>query len=480
VDASRQALSATRPAGSARSSELVEQMVFSAYLAGLAWLPAWYGSNDMVAWGINAVAFPGLAALYEMTLLLRGRGHPVGARELVAPVLLFAGVVGWTLFQTAGWSGFPLANPVWGMAGDALGHPVDGSISVDRDLTNLALLRLLTAASVFWLSLQLCRDAARARVLVASVAAIACCYALYGLVATRFGPVPWLDFRNETGTVTVTSTFVNHNSFATYAGIGLVATAGLILQLYRREVGGPAGSWRYRVATFIEASGREGAVLLGGGFVILVALLMTQSRGGVAATALGLVMVGLLSRRQGSRGGGQPLVAVAVALLAVTATVWVFGGGFIGKLDDQGVGDPSRIAVYLLTIRSIFDAPLSGYGYGTFKSVFPMYRDRSLGIDLVWGQAHDTYLEVLQGLGLVFGLMLLVAAGLLVFRCVRGARRRQDDAVIPQVAAGAAALVGAHSLVDFSLQIQAVALTFIALLGAGVAQSESSRTNTAD
>jgi O-antigen ligase len=455
---------------------LFEYTVFGAYLAGLAWLPAWYGSNGLAAWGINAVAFPGLAALYETTLLLRGRGHPVAARELAAPVLLFAGVVGWTLFQTLGWSGFPLANPVWGMAGDALGHPIDGSISVDRDLTNLALLRLLTAACVFWLSLQLCRDAARARVLVASVAVIACCYALYGLVATRIGPVPFLDFRNETGMVT--STFVNHNSFATYAGIGLVATAGLILQLYRREAGGAAGSWRHRAATFIEASGREGAVLLGGGFVILVALLMTRSRGGVAATALGLIVVGFLSRRPGSRAGGQPLVAVA--LVAVMATVWVFGGGFIGKLGDEGVGDPSRIAVYLLTIRSIFDAPLSGYGYGTFKSIFPMYRDRSLGTDLVWGQTHDTYLEVLQGLGLVLGLMLLVAAGLLVLRCVRGARQRQDDAVIPQVAAGAAALVGAHGLVDFSLQIQAVALTFIALLGAGVAQSESSRTNTAD
>jgi hypothetical protein len=32
-----------------------------------------------------------------------------------------------------------------------------------------------------------------------------------------------------------------------------------------------------------------------------------------------------------------------------------------------------------------------------------------------------------------------------------------------------------HALADFSLQIQAVALTFAGILGAGVAQSESSR-----
>jgi hypothetical protein len=35
--------------------------------------------------------------------------------------------------------------------------------------------------------------------------------------------------------------------------------------------------------------------------------------------------------------------------------------------------------------------------------------------------------------------------------------------------------VGVHALVDFSLQIQAVALTFMAVLGAGVAQSEISQ-----
>jgi len=48
------------------------------------------------------------------------------------------------------------------------------------------------------------------------------------------------------------------------------------------------------------------------------------------------------------------------------------------------------------------------------------------------------------------------------------------------VAAGAAFLVAAHSLVDFPLQIQAIGLTFMALLGAGVSQSKSSRLMLAD
>jgi hypothetical protein len=43
------------------------------------------------------------------------------------------------------------------------------------------------------------------------------------------------------------------------------------------------------------------------------------------------------------------------------------------------------------------------------------------------------------------------------------------------VAVSVAFLAGVHALVDFSLQIQAVTLTFMAVLGAGVAQSKSSR-----
>jgi hypothetical protein len=43
-----------------------------------------------------------------------------------------------------------------------------------------------------------------------------------------------------------------------------------------------------------------------------------------------------------------------------------------------------------------------------------------------------------------------------------------------------ACLVGINSLVDFGLEIQAVTLTFAAMLGAGVAQSESSRVALSD
>jgi O-antigen ligase len=104
-----------------------------------------------------------------------------------------------------------------------------------------------------------------------------------------------------------------------------------------------------------------------------------------------------------------------------------------------------------------------------------MFRDQSVGTAGKWQLAHNTYLEVFQGLGLLFGSMLLGSIVLLVWRCVKGVTRRQMNETLPCMAASVAFMLGVHALVDFSLQMQAIAITFMALLGAGVAQSESSR-----
>jgi O-antigen ligase len=297
----------------------------------------------------------------------------------------------------------------------------------------------------------------------------------YGLVKT--GQLFWLDIPSDGARVT--STFVNHNSFATFAGMALVAITGLVVNLYRQEVIA-GGNWRLWLASLIETTGRRGAALLGAGFVILAALLLTGSRGGAISTGLGLLVLGVLASRRGRNRDGRLLVSILLGSVLVAATAYAFGGILFSKLDVNGVSDANRISVYVLTLRSIFDAPLLGYGYGTFIDVFPMYRDKSISVDGIWDQAHDTYLELFQGLGLVFGTMLLASVTLLALRCLAGSLRRRENAFVPAVAASAACLVGVHTLVDFSLQMQAVALIFMAILGAGVAQSESSRLSLED
>ena len=63
------------------------------------------------------------------------------------------------------------------MTREALGVDLPGSISVNRDDTIVALLRFVTCGLAFWLALQLCRQAARARRLARAIAIIAGLYA---------------------------------------------------------------------------------------------------------------------------------------------------------------------------------------------------------------------------------------------------------------------------------------------------------------
>lgn len=471
---------AYRPAErTASDRDAIEHASFWLLVAGLAWVPFWYGSNVLLAWGCNAVLFAGLLAWYELTVLVRGRRHAVGLRHLALPAGLFAAVVLWIFLQTATWVPAGLAHPIWQMAADALGRPVRGSISVNRDLTNLALLRLLTAASVFWLAVQLCRRADFANRLIGAIAVIGAVYAAYGIAVLRTGQLSWLAIPSNGGMVS--STFYNRDSYASYAGLGLIATAGLIVRLYRDEPDRSIGNWRFRLGSFIATTGERGAAALAGGFLILAALLLTGSRGGAISAAIGLLAFGALDwrRRRHATDRASPVIPLALGGMLVAA-VLLFGDIVGGSIEHRGVTDPHRVEVYLITLRSILDRPLLGFGYGTFGDVFAMYRDRSIDIMSTWGQAHDTYLEVLQGLGLVGGSLLIGTVALLVARCAGGALRRRQDAMVPQVAVGAACLVGFHALVDFALQMQAVALTFVALLGAGVAQSESTRRLLAD
>ena len=360
------------------------------------------------------------------------------------------------------------------MAADVLERPIKGSISVNRDLTILALVRLITCASVFWLSLQLCRHASRAHLLVTAIAATGCGYAAYGLISFAITPgrVLWLVDQPSRGSVS--STFINQNSFATYAGMALIATCGLILSLYRNEVA-KGGSVYFRIASFIEATGKNGALVLGAAFLILVSLPPYRVARRDDFACLGLFVFCVLMLKRSKKNSTEQRHTIILITLLVAATLLAFGDSLIGKIAQRGLSDDNRLAIYSITLGSILDAPVLGYGYGTFVDVFPMFRDQSVSVFGAWEQAHNTYLEIFQGLGLVFGTMLIAAVVVLVIRCVKGATSRQKNAMVPCVAASVAFLVGVHSFVDFSLQIQAVAITFMALLGAGVAQSESSR-----
>jgi hypothetical protein len=54
-----------------KSAGRTERALLWGFTAGLAWCPFWFGGSVLLAWGINAVLFPGLVVIYELSLLIR-------------------------------------------------------------------------------------------------------------------------------------------------------------------------------------------------------------------------------------------------------------------------------------------------------------------------------------------------------------------------------------------------------------------------
>jgi O-antigen ligase len=452
-----------------------ETYLYAAFVGGLALTPVWLGGNRLICWGFHAVLFGGLLIGWELGVLAAGRRHTVGLAYLLLPAALIGATVIWIVIQTAGFVPDSWKHPIWSMAAATLDRKLTGSISVNRELTMLALLRLLTAVAVFWMALQLCRDAKRANALLFSLAVTGFVYSAYGVLSLAIAPETNLWFKKEAYVGFVTATFVNRNSFASFAGVTLLAAIGVTLRLFRREIDRGVTGWRRILSKAIEATGKRGMFLLAMVFTIVVALLLSGSRAGITSTALGIFVLTTLviARAERQRVGqiGTILTACAVILAAFLG----YGDLFVGRLDTVNLDAAGRQAAYAIVVASIRDAPLLGFGYGTFQDVFPMYRDGSVGLAGVWDKAHNTYLELFQGLGVVFGTAFLTGIGLLIWRCVQASILRRQTSTVPIVAASASVLLGVHAFVDFSLQIQSITLIWSALLGAGVAQSWSSR-----
>lgn len=455
-----------------------ERLLFWGFAVFVAATPFWFGGNGFGSLGFNAVVAGLLLAGRELLHLTRGEPHAVKPAAIWPEIALFVIVCMWCLFQVVTWSPSDWHHPIWSLAGDALGRAVPGRISINPDATILALLRLLTAGAVFWLALQFCRDPRNAVNLLRVIAIAGALYAVYGVISAVFFPDRLLWVEKTAYRESVTATFVNRNSYATYAGMGLACAIALVLANFRRAE--RIGNVRFRAARIVEIAAGEGGLFLVVAFIIAVALLLTGSRAGITSSLFGIVVLLTLI---GARKRSRRHVTITVTLLVLVATglaLASFGDLYTERLAQALNQGQDRLAVYALTWRSVLDAPLLGFGYGTFADVFPMYRDATVGPWSTWSRAHNTYLEVLQGLGLAFGGALLLCGGLLVFRCIHGAISRRRDGFIAALGASASAIVLLHSFADFSLQMQGVSLTWVCLLGAGVAQSWSSRDRIAD
>ncbi len=448
----------------------IQRAAFLLFLLTLVWAPFPLGSNRPWAWSLLALLLAVALALHAAGALVGGSwGHVPGAVKAAA--LLWAAVSLWALLQAApGLVPAAWVHPFWWEVGEA-GLEVSGAASLSPELVWDALLRLWSFALAFALAFLFAQRSERARVLFRTLAAAATGYALYGLVI-HFGGLDWIVPGVErTYRLRLSSTFVNPNNYATYANLALLVVLGL---LFARIIGvASITDIRKRLQELLDGLlGRNGFLLLAL-FLIASASLLTASRGGflslAAALWVFLLLLYLLTRPR------RRNAALALALTAAVGwgLVSLSGELLLFRLEVMGTGNVFRLNLYELSLAMAGERPFLGHGYGSYPDLFRLYRDERFGVGVT--KAHNTYLEHAAELGLPATFLLYLAPLILFLFLFKGLFQRRRQQLYPLVAAAATVMVALHALVDFSIQIPAVGVTYAAILGTGVAQAIPSR-----
>jgi O-antigen ligase len=394
------------------------------------------------------------------------------ARALWLPGLLFSAAVAWGVIQTIPDIVMLPMAPVWAEASAALGETVAGPVSLHPFATERAAIRLLGVGAVFLLFFVAAFDAARARRSLLVISAGISVLSAYAVMAYFVLPDFVLWYPREFYFGDATGTFVNRNNFAAFAGIGFILTSVMVYRAGRMTVAGGQGARDLAAGILDLVAFPSGLWVLAWG-VNLTALALSHSRAGLLAAVAGaLVALALMAQQNNgdeTKVRGRRVLALLVFCMLALMVFSVSGGGVLDRFGQSGDSLQLRLGAYRVTVDAMAERPWVGTGLDTYGDVF-----RSMRTDEFperFARAHNTYLELLLELGLVAGAALILAPVLVTVFCFRGIAALRRRRYMVAGATGCAVQMGLHSLVDFPLQIPAIATMFAALLGLACAQA---------
>ncbi|KPL51901.1 hypothetical protein ABB55_06400 [Prosthecomicrobium hirschii] len=423
-----------------------------------------FGAVHAIPLGLSAV----VTCLVLVLSLGRAVTNPAIGRLIVQAAGVAALLTGWLLVQSLSAPDILPSHPAWRSVERDFGA-IEPSISINPNATAWSLIDLATPFLSFVSALILFGNDTAAARLWRFLRLFGLCVTIFGLAQFLILPNTILIFEKWTYQGSLTATFVNRNSAATF--LGLVALLwfaeflGAMRRLSWRDLAERLGAFRWGGEDGLATALRAALAT----FLSLGALFLSTSRGGFIATAIGFLVVfiqmsrGAPTDRASSRWHGLAGLGLILAVFAL------FGGLALQRLQVQGADD-SRLCAYLSTLSAIRDNWLFGTGFGTFADIFPLYRDPACAsIEGVWDRAHNSYLEATLGLGLGFVVLLVFVVGRLVSILRQGIASRRRNRHIVAGGFGALALVASHALVDFSIQIHGVAMYWVATMAVSTA-----------
>lgn len=464
-------------------TKLPEKHMLYGLIALLCLAPLPFGSDRQAPFAI-ILMFIGAMSIYWGLFAARDRAFVrISLRHVRLVAIIMAAVFSWAIFQIIPFNIEGITNDFWSSAQKLLPQEnIKASISVNPQESWMGFFRILAYAVLFWLALQICRSGNNSRKIIAAVSLSGVAYATYGLMLKALGAHKILWYDKIYYTESLTSTFINRNNYATYAGIALVVSIAIFLNKLFENLGNVKRRDLVRIITqriFVESLSSLIMIIM-----ITAALILSTSRAGISSSVLGIICLILLSA-SASHIKKYRKIFLALSGLIIILFALMFGSSgdtVAGRFNNISKDSNLRLSVYNVTSSAIADFPLNGTGLGSFPDVFKAYRDAGMigQPDAQTGHAHNSYLELMLELGVPVAILVFLVFAIIWGRCLYGAWSRRQNGYIPALAASAAFLVAFHSLFDFSAQIPAVAIIFIILLAAGFAQSYSRQVDLSD
>ena len=337
-------------------------------------------------------------------------------------------------------------------------------LSLDPAGTWRAWLALLPGASLFVAALTL--DTRALTRLTALIPLLALAGALLGFAQVAGGPGSPLRLFAYTQRGSAEGFFANRDHFADLLNVAMLLTAAWLIALWLQPR--------------TQASGR--ALAMAAGWVtlaaLLIGLLLTQSRAGVALGALTLLAIVVLAWRAGQ---AKPRLArrVALALLVIAMLSLQWGLYAVLARLHQDVFEDSRWWIMRTTWIAAQHYGWLGSGIGSFVHVLPQFQARATLIPPYVNHAHDDYLELWLEGGVPALLLMLAFVAWWLWRSLRAWRMlpamaaADAHAALPMLLRCAAAigvlLLLLHATVDYALRTLALEAT-LAMLCAWLAR----------
>jgi len=343
--------------------------------------------------------------------------------------------------------------------------------------TESAWLSLLLPVAVFVATRTL--DHRRLYRLILLLIAIAAAQAILGLAQFGRGADSPLYFgMTHASFGNALGTYPNRNHLAGLLEMVLPITLALYLYSLGRIDRQVFQGWRGRISFFSTIWGNRAFVFGALALLLLVGVVFTRSRTGIALTMIGILLATLAF---GRRIGGDNVYGPAGTIVAFAVGIG-FAIGLAPVWDRFAEQDPmedARWTVFSATMDGIGSFFPVGSGPGTYEAVMHAFQPVELGHAII-NHAHNDYLEWLFEGGAFAAVLIVVLLTLYFIQWGRvWTRAAWSRFRFVQVGAGIGLLLLLlHELTDYNLHIPANMVFFAFLAGvfsSDPAQEEASR-----